>query len=209
MTIIEHESRPEEPTDENIPLTPVGGGSTWDPRGVPGPVLMGHSVPSGPWEPTREQETSFGGRSTGRQSQRNRLLINWVEGLYERLSQKLERTTEVFHYDLFELRNLKLYFRDKSTPLTTKKGGLKSAKEIMKILGKEGLRDLDFNVPEGKVTARQAAMLNEVEEEILSVSDVDKAGEIELQEIVKSTADSIFKIKDVQTDTDDLFKHPL
>ena len=59
----EHESRPEEPTDENIPLTPVGGGSTW--------------------EPTCEQETSFGGRSTGRQSQRNRVLINWVEGLYE------------------------------------------------------------------------------------------------------------------------------
>ena len=33
----EHESRPEEPNDENIPLdsvTPVGGGgSTWDPRG--------------------------------------------------------------------------------------------------------------------------------------------------------------------------------
>ena len=29
-----HESRPEEPTDEHIPLTPVGGGgSTWDPRG--------------------------------------------------------------------------------------------------------------------------------------------------------------------------------
>ena len=51
----EHESRPEEPTDENIPLTPVGGRSTWDPRGVLGPV--------GPWEPTREQETSFGGRS--------------------------------------------------------------------------------------------------------------------------------------------------
>ena len=31
----EHESRPEEPTDENIPLDPrtPGGGSTWDPRG--------------------------------------------------------------------------------------------------------------------------------------------------------------------------------
>ena len=27
----EHESRPEEPTEENIPLTPVGGGSTWEP----------------------------------------------------------------------------------------------------------------------------------------------------------------------------------
>ena len=49
-----HELRTEEPTEENIPLTPVGGGSTW--------------------EPTREQETSFGGHSTllhgGRQSQR-------------------------------------------------------------------------------------------------------------------------------------------
>ena len=43
----------------------------------------------------------------------------------------------------------------------TKKGGLKLAKEIMKILCREGLRDLDFNVP--KVTAQQATMLNEVE----------------------------------------------
>ena len=45
-----HESRPEEPTDEHIPLDPVtpvgGGGSTW--------------------EPTHDQETSFGGCSTGR-----------------------------------------------------------------------------------------------------------------------------------------------
>ena len=101
--------RTEEPTDENIPLTPVGGGSTW--------------------EPTREQETSFGGRSTplcgARDSQRNRLLINWVEGLYEKLSQKWARTSEVFHYDLFELRNSKLYFRDKSKPLTTRDGKLR------------------------------------------------------------------------------------
>ena len=79
----------------------------------------------------------------------------------------------------------------------------------MKILGKEGLHDLDFNVPKGKVTARQAAMLIEVEEEIPSASDVDKADDIDLQEIAKSMEDSIFKIKDVQTDTDDLFKHPL
>ena len=78
----------------------------------------------------------------------------------------------------------------------------------MKILGKEGLCDLGFNISEGKVTARQAAMLNKVEEEI-PVSDVDKAGDIELQEIVKSTEDLIFQIKDVQTDTDDLFEHPL
>ena len=79
----------------------------------------------------------------------------------------------------------------------------------MKILGKEGLRDLDFNVSKGKVTARQATMLNKVEEEIPSASDVDKVGDRELQEIAKSTEDLIFQIKDIQTDTDDLFEHPL
>ena len=40
----EHESRPEEPMDEHIPLDPVTPGSST-------------------WEPTHEQETSFGGRS--------------------------------------------------------------------------------------------------------------------------------------------------
>ena len=52
-------------------------------------------------------------------------------------------------------------------------------------------------------------MLNKVEKEIPSASDVDKAGDIELQEIAKSTEDLIFQIKGVQTDTDDLFEHPL
>ena len=103
----EHESMPEEPTDEHIPLDLVTSGVQT-------------------WEPTHEQGTTFEGHSTklhgGRQNQRNRLL-NWVEGLYERLSQKLARTSEVLHYDLFELRDGTLYFRDKSKPLTTKKGG--------------------------------------------------------------------------------------
>ena len=90
-----------------------------------------------------------------------------------------------------------MYFRDKSNSLTNKKGGLKSAEEIMKILGKEGLSNLGFNIPKGKVTARQAAMLNKVGEEIPSASGVDKVGDIELQEIVKSMEDLIFQIKDV------------
>ena len=79
----------------------------------------------------------------------------------------------------------------------------------MKVLGKEGLCDLGFNVSKGKVTSGQAEMLNKVKEEIPSASDVDKAGDIELQEIAKSMEDLIFQIKDVQTDTDDLFEHPL
>ena len=55
----DHESRPEEPTGENIPLTP-GGGSTW--------------------EPEREQETSFGG-----ESQKTRVLKDYVKNLYRKL----------------------------------------------------------------------------------------------------------------------------
>ena len=85
------------------------------------------------------------------------------------------------------------------------KGGLKSAKEMMKILGQEGLCDLDFNISKDKVTSRQATMLNEVEKEIPSASDVDKVGDMELKEIAKSMEDLIFQIKDAQTDTDDLF----
>ena len=164
--------RTENPTDENIPLTaitPVGGST---------------------WEPEREQQTSFGGR----ESQRNRVLKDRVEGLYVKLSQGKARTSEVLHFDLFELRDGKLYFRDKSTPLKTKKGWLNLVNEIVKILGKEGLRDLDFNIPKGKITARQVLMLNLVEEEMPSVSDVDKADFIELEEIAKSTEDLISHI---------------
>ena len=69
----EHESRPEEPTDENIP-TP--GRSTW--------------------EPTREQETSFGGR----ESQRTKLMKDYVKDLYKKknfamiiLNSKMESCT--------------------------------------------------------------------------------------------------------------------
>ena len=151
-----------------------------------------------------EQETLFGGI----ESQRNRVIKNHVEGLYKKLSQKWARTSEVFYCDLFELIDEKLYFRCKIMPLTTRNGKLRSVKEIKKILEDRGLRDLDFNISK-RVTAKQATMLNLVEEEIPSVSDVDKVGDIELQEIVKSMEDLVFQIKDIRTDTDELFEHPL
>ena len=151
------ESRTDE-TGENILLTPVGGST---------------------WEPEREQETSFGGR----ESQRNRVLKDWVEALYKKLSQKWVRTSEVFHFDLFELRDGQL----KSKPLTTGEGKLRSVKEIKMILGDGGLRDLDLNVPNGKVTDQQAAILEIVEEELPSASDIDKVNDIELREIVKNS----------------------
>ena len=73
----EHESRPEEPTDEHIPLDPVTPGR------------------SSTWEPDRgEQETSFGG-----ESQRTKLMKDYVTDLYERLSENIGETPELFHYD--------------------------------------------------------------------------------------------------------------
>ena len=77
------------------------------------------------------------------------------------------------------------------------------------ILGKNRLRRLCFNIPVGKVTARQAVMLNKATEELPSESDITGADDIELQEFAEKASDIISQIKDVQTDTEDLFKHLL
>ena len=63
----EHESRTDEMGAESISLTPVGGGSTW--------------------EPEREQETSFGGLSGARARLNAGFVEDKVNGLYEILSE--------------------------------------------------------------------------------------------------------------------------
>ena len=114
----EHESRTEEPTDEHIPLDPVtqvGGRSTWEPdRG--------------------EQETSFGGR----ESQRTKLMKDYVRDLYKKLSENIGETPELFHYDFFKLEDGELYYRGSRKPLTTE-GKLKSVGMLADILGKNRL----------------------------------------------------------------------
>ena len=49
--------------------------------------------------------------------------------------------------------------------------------EIKKILGKERICNLGFDIPKDEVTAQQATMLNR---ELPSASDVAKADDIEL-----------------------------
>ena len=98
----EHESRTEEPTDENIPSDPV---------------TPGRST----WEPERKQETSFGGR----ESQRTKLMKDYVKDLYKEISENIVEAPEEFHYDYFKLDDGELYYRGKRKPLTTK-GVLKS-----------------------------------------------------------------------------------
>ena len=80
---------------------------------------------------------------------------------------------------------------------------------IADILGKNRLCRLGFNIPVGKLTARQAVMLNKAAEELPSESDITKANDIELQEIVEKALGIVSQIKDIQTDTEDLFEHPL
>ena len=55
----EHESRPEEPTDEKILLDLV----TQEKDGPGGLGAWGHAETPSTWEPTCEQETSFRGES--------------------------------------------------------------------------------------------------------------------------------------------------
>ena len=71
------------------------------------------------------------------------------------------------------------------------KGKLKSVGMLVDILDKGGLRNLGFDIPMGKVTVREAVMLNKVKEELSSASDVDKADDIELQEIMGNASRSI------------------
>ena len=119
---------------------------------------------------------------------------DYVKDLYKKLSENVSETPEEFHYDYFKLEDEELYYRSKRKPLTTK-GVLKSVGMLADILGKGGLRSLGFDIPRGKLTARQAVMLNKTQEELLSESDITKADDIELQEIAEKASDLIFRLK--------------
>ena len=93
-------------------------------------------------------------------------------------------------------------------PLTTERK-LKSVGMLADILGKNRLRRLGFIIPVGKLTARQAVMLNKAAEELPCESDITRADDIELQKIAEKASGIISQIKDVLTDTEDLFEHPL
>ena len=181
----EHELRPEEPTDEHISLDLV---------------TPGRST----WEPEREQETSFGGR----ECQRTKLMKDYVKDVYKKISENIGETSELFHYDYFKLEGGELYYIGNRKPLTTE-AKLKLVGMLADILDKNRLRRLGFNISVGKITARQAVMLNKAAEELPCQSDITKEDDIELQEIAEKASEIISQINDVQTDTDDLFKHPL
>ena len=76
----------------------------------------------------------------------------------------------------------------------------------MKILGKERLRDLGFNIHiEGKLRARQAIMLNKIEEDLPSTSDLAKADTWSSKKITekaaRSTDNLIEQLEDTSSET--------
>ena len=112
----EHESRSEEPTDEHIPLdpvTPVGGGSTW--------------------QPEREQEMSFGGRSHTSILHKEYLVGKIYELIGNKTHQRLEPNLSLFVLG----EDGKLYYKGK--PLMSRNGKLKTIGVIVDTLGTGGL----------------------------------------------------------------------
>ena len=88
-------------------------------------------------------------------------------------------------------------------------GELKTIGVIADTLGIGGLREMSYNITKTNLKPRIVLDLLEKQAKLPSSSEIAKADEIELEEIAKSTEDLIFQIKDIQTDTDDSFEHPL
>ena len=180
----EHESRPEESTDDHIPLTPAGGGSTWDPR-------PGQSA-------EHEQKTSF------TDNERKEELVRELQLDIFRGSKNFP---DDFHFNKFELRNDQLFYKEiDGKPLMTRKRELRTVRELVKILGIRGLCNLGYNVPEGQ-SAQDFIKMKKAKGKLPSALDITKADDIELIELSRELSriweDLIMDIKDTQTQTDD------
>ena len=68
---------------------------------------------------------------------------------------------------------------------------------------------MGYNIAKTNLKPRFVLDLLEKQAELPSSSEIAKSDDIELEEIAEKASDIISQIKDVQTDTDDLFEHPL
>ena len=119
----EHESRPEEPTDENIPLDPSG-------RRI---NLGGVEGPAGPWELECEQETSSEGRSRTGILHKEYLVGKIYELIGNKMDQRLEPNLSLFNLG----EDGRLYYKGK--PLMNRNRELKTIGVIADTLGIGGL----------------------------------------------------------------------
>ena len=164
-------NRSESRHDENIPLPPVTpvGGSTC--------------------EPELEQETSFRGESHTSVLHKEYLVGEIYKLIGNKVHQKLEPSLCPFKLG----EDGRLYYRGK--PLTNMDGQLKMIGVIADTLGIRGLREMGFNIHKTDLKPRH---ILDLLEKLPSTSDIAKADEIELQEIVKSMENLISQMS--QTD---------
>ena len=182
----EHKTRPEEPTDEHIPLDPV---------------TPGRST----WEPEREQETSFGSPevplSRGEILHKEYLVGEIYELIGNKVQQRLEPNLRLFEID----KDGRLYYKGK--PLMNRNGELKTIGVIADTLGIRGLQEMGYNIAKTNLKPRFVLDLLEKQVKLPFLSEIAKADEIELEEIAKYTEDLIYQINE-QTQTDDLLENP-
>ena len=119
------------------------------------------------------------------------------------MHQRLEPNLRLFEID----KDGRLYYKGK--PLMNRNGELKTIGVIADTLGIRGLREMGYNIAKTNLKPRFVLDLLEKQAELPFSSEIAKADDIELEEIAEKASDIISQIKDVQTDTDDLFEHPL
>ena len=158
---------------------------------------------SSTWEPECEQETSFGGTSHISVLHKEYLVGEIYKLIGNKTYQRLEPNLKLFKLG----EEGRLYYKEK--PLMNRNGELKTIGVIADTLGIRGLREMGYNIAKTNLKPRFVLDLMEKQAELPSSSEIAGTDEIELEEIAKSTEDLIFQIKDVQTDTDELFEHPL
>ena len=120
------------------------------------------------------------------ETQEGRLTDSYVYSLYKELSKHFSRTSDATHYDHFRCEDKQLYFKGRDEPFTCEDGTLKTFGRSTSILGKNRLRDLGFDIPSCKQMPQESIILNKTEEELASMSDMAKAGNVELQEIMEN-----------------------
>ena len=119
------------------------------------------------------------------------------------MHQRLEPNLRLFELD----KDGRLYYKGK--PLMNRNGELKTIGIIADTLGIRGLREMSYNMTKTNLKPRFVLDLLEKQTELPSSSEIAKADDIELEEMAEKASDIISQLKDVQTDTDDLFEHPL
>ena len=131
----------------------------------------------------------------------------YIKDLLKKLSGRIVVTPEAFHFLKFIIEDGELHYIGAPKPLM-KKGVLLPAGDIAKILGKNRLRELGFNVPrDSKITAKEFILMN-ISEKIPSVSAIARADDIELKELTENASRSIENLSQ-RLEGEDLPMHEL